>query len=147
MATRRSAARSVVGAAEAPRFEALETRLLLDGNVTATVVGGHLYLTGDGADNVVMVELGAVNPSEWTVTGHGGTTINTTTPSATRLAIPDVTAGIWAWLHGGEDELIITDVAVPGTVWIDQGDGDSAANAHRNSYPYARSRADQSGWR
>lgn len=56
-----------------PSFEALETRTLMSGTVTATVSGGNLVIAGDANDNDISIsKAGTVV----TVTGNNGTVIN-----------------------------------------------------------------------
>ena len=57
-------------------LESLETRAMLAGNVTAVVRGGTLFVTGDNADNNVVIQQTGVN--QFTVVGVTGsaTTVN-----------------------------------------------------------------------
>jgi len=112
-----------------PLFEPLEPRLLLDGNVTAFVAGGNLFIYGDAGDNDIIVEQGVTNPGEFSIKGRlaTGTTVNGTAED-TPVGFPGVTAGIWAWLAGGNDAVKLNDIAVPGTVWLDHGAGDSTTD-------------------
>ena len=56
-------------------FEALEPRLLLDGNVVASVVKGSLEITGDIENNDITITQGGTG-DEFVVTGNNDTTVN-----------------------------------------------------------------------
>jgi hypothetical protein len=55
------------------RFEPLERRLLLAGDVNVTFNRGTLNVTGDGANNQIAIEY--VAPNTFRVTGDGDTTV------------------------------------------------------------------------
>ena len=58
-------------------FEALEPRLLLAGDVTATVVGGSLYIVGDAAANDIIIDQTGLASDEFMISsGTDVTTIN-----------------------------------------------------------------------
>ena len=110
-------------------LEGLESRLLLDGNVTALVAAGNLFVYGDANDNDIIIEQGLTNPDEFSIMGRvgTGTTVNGTAED-TRVGFAGVTRGIWAWLAGGDDAVKLDDAAVPGTIWVDHGTGNSTTD-------------------
>ncbi len=93
------------------RFESLEDRKLMAGNITANVINDELVLTGDNSANAVEVHQTALNV--YKVKGINGTTIN---------GKPDksfiVKAGIVVDLKGGDDKF-----EIGGTVFADDVDG------------------------
>jgi len=94
------------------RFEPLEKRALLAGNVMATVTGGELDITGDAAGNSVQVwQTGA---DTWKVQGIA-TTINGS--HATYLAT-GVTGNIEANLMAGNNFIKVFNGTVPGALGI-----------------------------
>ena len=96
-------------------FEALEPRLLLDGDVTFSVIK-DLVLIGDAADNAVLIE--PAGPNIIRVTGVGGTTIN---------GGADATAGwfggIVAIMSLGNNNIEINGVECNRNITIETGPG------------------------
>lgn len=89
-------------------------------NVTAVRVGPNLVITGDADPNGVSITQG--NRSDvFAVAGLNGTTIN---GLAVTFFIGDVTGNIDVRLGGGDDELVVEDIAVPDSmeVKLDAGD-------------------------
>jgi len=124
--------RSFLKSAQSPRFhrsvlslQPLEGRLVPAGNITASVSAtGLLLMTGDADANDVTV---TVTPTNVTLTGNAGTTVN---GSATP-AVLGLVKSIKADLKGGNDTLSIDGTAsfsVPGAVGITLGDGDNTLN-------------------
>ncbi len=102
-----------------PEFDGLESRLLLSGNVTASVVAGTLYLTGDSSGNTVTVKNTA--PGEFLITaGSDGTQINGGAGPAT---VTGVTGDISASMGAGDDTLIFQSNSIPHSVFVDMGPG------------------------
>jgi hypothetical protein len=97
------------------KFEPLETRALLAGNVTATVVAGELDITGDAASNSVQVW--QTGSGTWKVQGIG-TTIN---GSHATFPAPGVTGNIVVNLNAGNNFIKVFHGAVPGALDIDTG--------------------------
>lgn len=93
------------------RLEALESRAMLAGNVSVSVTGGNLNITGDGKDNLVLVE--QVGTGQYAITGAnfadsglvgyqaGPTRINNS-PNGT-VVVSGVTGDINVNLNGGKD--------------------------------------------
>lgn len=96
------------------QFEALERRDVMAGNVLASMAGGDLVITGDGAANgVVVTRIGAgAYEVRGSVAGGGETRING------QLGVPakvtGVTDDVLANLYGGNDEItFFGSVAAP----------------------------------
>src|SRR5438874_5965486 len=72
------------------KFESLESRRMLAGNVVARVVGGSAVLKGDNYSNGIMISSG-LNPHEVVVsglvTGGSATTINGTAGPVTLIGV------------------------------------------------------------
>lgn len=98
--------------------ESLERRLLLAGDVTASVKGGWLVVTGDDLGNQVQIE--DLGGGTYDVVGLEDTTIIGAGP----FAGPK---GIKVDLKGGDDTLVMSGdpvFGVPGDLSIKMGDGD-----------------------
>jgi hypothetical protein len=101
---------------------AAATSVWADGNVTAVVVDGELRLRGDPAGNAFSVILGS-QPGTLEIGGFDGTT--TTNGSPDGMVVSGVTA-LDAALRGGDDQLNLIDVHLPGRLRITTGSGDDA---------------------
>ena len=99
--------------------ELLEDRSLLTGNVSATVIAGSLVLKGDNSSNQVVVSSGGTTGTV-RITGLASTRIN---GSTSPLVLKGLTANITAQLQGGSDFLLVTKLAVPGSVTGNLGSG------------------------
>lgn len=110
------------------RFENLEDRKLMAGNITASVVNDELVLTGDGSANAVEVHQTALNI--YKVKGINGTTINGKDDKSFI-----VKKGILVDLKGGDDRFDIGGVIaaddVDGRLKIDMGAGADKVNIGR----------------
>ena len=113
-----------------PSFEILEPRVLLDGDVTATLAGSTLVIQGDGQSNAVIIYETAT-PGEFVVDGivHN-VTGNPTTVNGGGLAVfAGVTSGVKINMGLGDDLLSIgnpvvaTTTTIPGNLSIDMGGG------------------------
>jgi hypothetical protein len=107
-----------------PSLEALETRDTPAGTVTATFAAGRLTLTGDAADNTVLITLGA--DDRLTVSGDGsGTVIRLNgDPAGDSVTLPaPVTGAVSIALGDGADVLTVDAVDLPGSLTIDGGNG------------------------
>lgn len=93
------------------RFESLEDRKLMAGNITADVINDELVLNGDGSANAVEVHQTALNI--YKVTGLNGTKINGKDDKSFI-----VKKGILVDLKGGDDSF-----EMGGTVFVDDVDG------------------------
>ena len=107
------------------RYQVLENRLLLAGNVTV-VEDGHLYIRGDGADN--QFEVVAEN-DQLQVRGLGGTTINGAESyivSGAQVTESGVSfaGGLRAHLGPGHDDFAVKDAVFESKSLILGGTGD-----------------------
>ncbi len=83
-------------------LEQLESRQMLAGDVTVSVVGGVLYLNGDNDGNAISISATA-NPDEFTISSaDGSTTIN---GGAAPVTIGGATGGADITLTNGDDRL------------------------------------------
>jgi hypothetical protein len=99
------------------RFDALESRLLLAGDVTVTVDGEDLLITGDAAANAVVVR-GTETPGQYVVSrSDRTTTINGGTAPFTASNISNLVID----LGQGNDVLNLLDANISGRVSIDMG--------------------------
>jgi hypothetical protein len=108
------------------RFEMLEDRRLLAGNVTAALVGTDLVIDGDAAANAISV-VETANDGEFTITGlndAGGTptSINNGAPNGS-ATIAGVTGDIIVNLLAGDDSATLTSINHTGNLTIDAGAG------------------------
>ncbi len=108
----------------------LEDRTVPSGNVTAVVVGGTLFVTGDGASNKVLI--GSVGSHTAGITPLDDTTIN---GRAGPAMLDGVVNGYVVDMGAGDDVLGISGDANGGNLWINMGDGNDAlvlgaANIH-----------------
>src|SRR5438874_387391 len=90
------------------RFESLESRLALAGNVTAALFAGGLLITGDNSANAILVE--QVDADSFRVTGLG-TRVN---GSFSPQQIDGVVTGIGIDMLGGNDAVTLRNLTVPG---------------------------------
>jgi hypothetical protein len=118
-------------------FESLETRRLLAGNVSAVLSNNNtvLTLTGDSADNAVMVTNSSANVIQ--VVGlktpglTAGSSIATTIGGGSSKSYLGVTTIIFNFNgtgtnhSNGDDTVILTNLALTGSVTINGGDGDN----------------------
>jgi hypothetical protein len=110
------------------RFEALERRDLLAGDVLVSVVDGSLVVEGDELGNVVSITAGAAE-GEFVVSGLDGTTVHQEgDPPAAEVTVTGVTGGLRADLGEGDDELTLVDAGFAGNVSIGMGDGNDTVN-------------------
>jgi hypothetical protein len=99
------------------RFESLERRNPLAGNVTAAVVGGELLLNGDHSSNAVQVR--QLSETSWEVRGLG-TQIN---GSNSAFTANGVLAGISADLNRGDDFIKIFNGTITGDLLVETNQG------------------------
>jgi hypothetical protein len=110
------------------RFEALERRDLLAGDVLVSVVDGSLVVEGDELGNNVSITAGAAE-GEFVVSGLDGTTVHEEgDPPAGEVTVTGVTAGLRVDLGEGDDELTLVDAGFAGNVLIVLGDGNDTLN-------------------
>jgi hypothetical protein len=106
------------------RFECLEPRLVLSGNVTAEVVNGHLHITGDNENNQIAIygsgEAGTVIIQGGTEDGTGAT--RTQVNGQNLQTFTDVHR-ITANMGGGDDRVVVTNLTLNGALHVNLGDG------------------------
>lgn len=103
-----------------PSFDSLESRTVPAGNITASVVGGTLYFTGDDEANHISIT-GIGNGGVRIESGSDATTIN---GEEGPLVFWNVTKGIAGYLFGGDDQLTISNVSLKREIGLNLGDGD-----------------------
>ena len=117
------------GSQDRVAFEALEPRLLLDGNVTVKVTkGGDLKVTGDGAANDIWIDQGA-DPSQFVIRGDAGTTVN----GQAQVTVDGVRDDIIVNLKGGNDELTVWALTVPDMLKVKTGSGDDVIGVYHTT--------------
>jgi hypothetical protein len=113
-------------------FEQLESRQMLDGNVTAAQVGNTLYVTGSGIDNAVLITTSAPNVIKVmgvNTIGAGSTAAPThingaasaSFQSVANLSINFGTPGA----NFGADSLVLSKLNLGGSVHITAGNGNT----------------------
>ncbi len=112
------------------RFENLERRIVLAGNVTVNVAAGVLTIAGDTANNEISVTQGAAADS-FIVTGNAGTTIN----NAAAVTTTGVTGNIVINMSNGDDQVILLGITTPSNLQVD-GDGDGTPGPAQNDTVY-----------
>jgi hypothetical protein len=106
------------------RFESLELRQLLAGDVLVNVVRGDLLIRGDTEGNEIAVTEGA-EPGSFVVTGLNGTTVHQEgqTP-ATEVTVTGVRNDVRIGLGEGNDSVSLVEANVRGSVLIHTGAGE-----------------------
>ena len=106
------------------RFESLEQRNVLAGNVTAAVVDGDLVITGDDLGNVFTLDQPGGPGTDYRLIGNDTTTIN---GGPSPITLPGsgaaVTNDILIDLLGGDDIVRVAGVHAPDDLEIDAGVG------------------------
>ena len=113
-----------------PSFEILEPRVLLDGDITATLAGSTLVIQGDSQPNAVIV-YGTATPGQFVVSGvtHSVTGNQTTVNGDPFELFDGVTSGVKVDMGLGDDELLIgtpgatATTTIQGNISIDMGGG------------------------
>jgi hypothetical protein len=100
------------------RFESLEQRHLLAGDVLVNVVGGNLRIEGDVEANKILITAGA-EAGTFVVTGLDGTTLGGETDPVT---VTDV-RNIHVAMGDGDDLVAVAGASVRGHVAIRTGEG------------------------
>lgn len=90
---------------------------LAAGNVEVEVKGGNLVITGDDADNKVLI----TSPGGYQVAPDDGTT--NVNGSPVPKTFPDATKGVLAKLGDGNDTVRALNATIAGNLSIDGGDG------------------------
>jgi hypothetical protein len=105
------------------RFESLEQRQLLAGDVVLNVVDGNLMVQGDDLDNKIMITAGA-EPGAFVVTGLDGTNIlQDSEPPAAAVTVTGVHS-IKAGLGEGDDLIAVVGANLRGSLAVRTGAGD-----------------------
>jgi hypothetical protein len=100
------------------RLEPLEQRLLLDGNVLVGVIGGELFVVGDGAANEITI---------WrdgdfiVVSGVDGTDINGINEDDFYAPLP--LSNINISMNEGDDAVVVDNIGFGGNINYEGGDG------------------------
>ena len=106
------------------RFESLEQRHLLAGDVVVGVVQGHLSVEGDDLDNHIVITAGA-EAGTYVITGLDGTTVHLEGQApAAEVTVTDVDDDVRIDLGDGHDTLELADATFDGNVSIHMGEGD-----------------------
>jgi hypothetical protein len=104
-------------------LEQVEDRRLLAGFVQASISGGNLLLTGDWAQNEIAIYRGA-NANQVVVsgidTGSGPTRVN---GKLQPVVLNGFTGSIIGNMNEGSDHVLITNLAVPGSVLLNGQNG------------------------
>jgi hypothetical protein len=107
------------------KFESLENRQMMAGDVVGRVHGGTLTLKGDNFNNGITITQGAV-PNSVVVTGFtpvGGTPTNVNGLPNTAVTFLNVINGLNVKLGIGNDEVAINNLNIFGKATIDMGSG------------------------
>jgi hypothetical protein len=107
------------------KFESLENRQMMAGDVVGSIHGGTLVLKGDGFNNGITINAGAV-PNSIEVTGFtptGGTPTNVNGLTNTTVTFLNVIHGLTIKMNGGNDEVTIDGVNINGLTNINMGTG------------------------
>lgn len=99
-------------------IERLESRNMLAGNVTVQLVGTDVLITGDAADNNILIQ-GTVVTGR--TSGGAATSINGT-PNGT-FDFAAFTQNLTGVMSGGTDVVEVNGLTVPGDLSINTGDG------------------------
>lgn len=101
--------------------ERLESRRLLSGNVTASVVDGSLLIWGDNVANDIVVDaMGLAAGQVRIASGENVTSIN---GQAAPVVLEGLTGNAFIGMRQGPDRLVLRDVNLPGNLEIQTGLG------------------------
>jgi hypothetical protein len=116
-------------------LECLEDRQLLAGNVSAALDAGALVVTGDDVGNNLVISAGP-NAGEVTVSGGkiAGQAASETTVngSLAPVTLPGFGGEIRLQLQGGDDQVLITNLRMEGSLEADLGAGDDTLSIQSN---------------
>jgi hypothetical protein len=106
------------------KFESLENRQLMAGDVMASVHAGTLFIKGDNLSNGITITAGAI-PNQVIITGTtvagSGTTVNGITNAP--VAVNNVTMDMKISMKSGNDVVTIHNLTVNGTTKFKGGAG------------------------
>ncbi len=109
------------------RFESLENRNLLAGDVTASIHKGDLILKGDNLANGIQITAGTTAGSvKITGISVGGSATNINGSSNGSVTLTGFSGDIKIKLKGGDDTVSIIDLDVPGKLKIEAGKGNDS---------------------
>src|SRR4051812_16894394 len=101
------------------RFDGLEVRALLAGNVTVQLLQGSAFLVGDALSNDIEIDQAGLSTNQLRVTGDDGTTIN----GRHGPLVVNVTKDLHIDLKDGGDSVALDGVVVSRDVSIAMGGG------------------------
>jgi hypothetical protein len=132
-------AREVPATFAGPKFTLVEAEQIAavpaGGTVTATFAGGRLTITGDAADNTLLI--GQMDDGRLVLSANGsGTVIRLNGgPADGTVTLPaPVTGGVTVNLGDGADQLIVDTVTLPGSLAINGGNGEAGGPAGNTVY-------------
>ena len=96
-------------------IEALESRLLLSGNVNASLSDGNLIIQGNAAANVIFLDQPGLNVRNVRITGDSTTTINHQTGP---VILHGMTGDVNINMGAGADSVTLTGLTLPGKVLV-----------------------------
>jgi hypothetical protein len=99
-----------------PLVECLESRTLLSGTVSASVVNGTLIVHGDAARNAIILDQTGLNADQVRLTGTGDTKIN---KEAGPIVLNGVKRNVVVRMGANADDVTLRDVNLPGSVAIE----------------------------
>src|SRR5262245_44140934 len=102
-----------------PSLESLEARDTPAGTVTATMTAGRLTVTGDAADNTLLITMGW--DDRLTISGNGSGTVVRLNggPAGEEVTLPTpLTGAVNIALDDGADMVTIDTVDLPGSLTI-----------------------------
>jgi hypothetical protein len=109
------------------RFEPLEDRHLLAGDVTAQITNGDLVINGDKFDNGITIAAGTTAGTV-VVTGvdAGGSATNVNGTANGAVTLSGFTGGLTVKMKGGNDTVAITGLTIVGPADLDGGKGNDS---------------------
>jgi hypothetical protein len=84
--------------------EVLENRLLLSGNVLASVSHGSLHIRGDAAGDAIVVDQVGLNADQVRIAPANGTVVNN---QASPIILSGITRGVFIQMGKGDDSLTL----------------------------------------
>src|SRR5215210_3728665 len=107
------------------KFESLEKRNLLAGDVTASIHNGDLIIQGDDFANGITITAGAT-AGTLVITGRnaGGSATNVNGTANGPVNLSGFMDDLKISMKGGGDSVTITSLDVPGALKLKSGDGD-----------------------
>src|SRR5215212_9218550 len=100
-------------------MDRLEGRVMLSGNVLASVVSGNLVVNGDASANSIVMEHGGLGKNQVRISGANGTTIN----GASAPVVFSGVRGLKLKLGSGNDSMKLDNLSFDRAVSIEGGSG------------------------